>query len=129
MRKICRYLIAILVTAIAVMIWQQAPQSAISMAVAFLIAVTAIMILYKTPDDELQSAVKRRDVPLDDIRSILRSGASLKSRDKDGRTPLILAASRSPSIEIVSYLIDSGSDIEARDNDGNTPLIAGPAQT
>ena len=123
MRKIFRYSIVIIIIALVVMIWQKAPQSAISMTIALLIAVTAVTFLHKTPDNDLLSAAKIRDVDPGHIQDLISAGASLKSRDVDGRTPLILAASRTASIQALSILIDSGSELEARDNDGNTALI------
>ncbi|MBQ3398677.1 MAG: hypothetical protein IJG51_07305, partial [Synergistaceae bacterium] len=85
MRKLLQNLIFLLIITLIVLIWQKAPQSSISMTIAILIAVSAITFLHKTPDAELQSAVKKRDASFELIQELVKAGASLKSRDKDGR--------------------------------------------
>ncbi|MBQ6969517.1 MAG: ankyrin repeat domain-containing protein, partial [Synergistaceae bacterium] len=124
MKKFLQYFTILLVIALAVMIWQKAPRNIISFTILLIIASTAAVMLHKTHDTELFSALKKRDADFEHVRDLVKAGASLKKRDKDGRTPLIIAASRTSSLQILSFLIDSGSEIEARDNDGNTPLIA-----
>ncbi|MBQ6113196.1 MAG: ankyrin repeat domain-containing protein, partial [Synergistaceae bacterium] len=124
MRKILQNVTILLVLVLALLIWKNAPRNIISFTIVIIIASTAAMLLYKAPDTDLLSLLKKRDAKFDHIRDLVKAGASLKKRDKDGRTPLIIAASRTSSIQILSFLIDSGSEIEARDNDGNTPLIA-----
>ena len=109
MRKLLQWLILILALLIAVLIWQKAPQSAISMTIAILIAVTAVTFLHKAPDNELLSAVKKRDTDPEYIQELISGGANINFRDNDGRTPLITAASRTSSIHALSILIDSGS--------------------
>ena len=45
----------------------------------------------------------------------------LRARNKEGQTPLHLAAGRGET-EIVVLLIEKGADIHAKDNNGRTPL-------
>jgi len=41
-----------------------------------------------------------------------------------GRTPLLVAASTSGTLETIRLLVQKGADVNAADNFGNTPLIA-----
>jgi ankyrin repeat protein len=50
-----------------------------------------------------------------------RLGASINSRDKDGHTPLHLAAADGHETA-VEFLISHGADIEAKSKEGQTPL-------
>ncbi len=58
----------------------------------------------------------------DYIRRLIREGADVNSKDDDGMTPLMLAASESKTPEVVSLLIEAGADVNAKDDDGMTPL-------
>jgi ankyrin repeat protein len=55
-------------------------------------------------------------------RLLLKKGASLEARDRDGSTPLILAAGNGETA-VVKLFLDKGADIEATDDYGQTPLI------
>lgn len=55
--------------------------------------------------------------------ALIKAGASLEARDRDGETALILAASKGRT-SVVQALLDHGANIEARDHRGRTPLLA-----
>ena len=57
----------------------------------------------------------------DIVRALIARGDDLNTRDKNGFTPLHVAAWRN-SLEVARMLIEKGADIEAKDNDGGTPL-------
>ncbi|MBO7244322.1 MAG: ankyrin repeat domain-containing protein, partial [Alphaproteobacteria bacterium] len=59
---------------------------------------------------------------LEEIKELLKKGAVLEAKDKDGRTALIRAASRG-DIEGVKTLAECGADVEAKDGVGQTALI------
>ncbi|KAK8535949.1 hypothetical protein V6N13_104560 [Hibiscus sabdariffa] len=58
-----------------------------------------------------------------DLEVLLRKGKheTLDWRDKDGRTPLLLAATKG-NIECAKMLVESGADKNAKSNDGRTAL-------
>ena len=53
---------------------------------------------------------------------LIKSGASLKQSNKDGLTPLHVAA-KMGFAEVCVALVDHGANLEAADQEGNTPLI------
>ena len=53
--------------------------------------------------------------------ALVRAGARLEVRDRQGRTPLLLAIV-SNRTDIVPSLLEAGADIAAQDNAGRTPL-------
>jgi len=76
---------------------------------------TALHML-NMPYDALEKSVTRSLVTL-----LLRYGASIEARNKDGLTPLMLSA-RNGESKLVGYLLDGGADLKARTNAGNTAL-------
>ncbi|MDE3060878.1 MAG: ankyrin repeat domain-containing protein [Pseudomonadota bacterium] len=61
----------------------------------------------------------------DDVKLLLKQGASAKDKDDNG-TPLVsLAAARKDpeGLNVLKVLLDSGADINARDIKGQTPLF------
>jgi len=62
------------------------------------------------------------DGNLDKVKSIVdKDPSSLHAKDKDGCTPLHLAA-QEDQYEVVEFLLSCGADPQAKDNDGETPL-------
>jgi ankyrin repeat protein len=55
------------------------------------------------------------------VEMLLKKGCNTKYRDKDGNTPLHLAALNG-RVDVVELLISHGADVNARDNYGWTPL-------
>ncbi|MGI9471928.1 MAG: ankyrin repeat domain-containing protein, partial [Rubripirellula sp.] len=59
----------------------------------------------------------------DTVRFLLKRGATIDSRDIEGKTPLIHACT-GPFAETVQLLLDEGADVNAKDsNEGFTPLM------
>jgi len=58
------------------------------------------------------------------VRLLVAKGANVNARSKQGRTPLIVAASSDGGSEIVKLLLEKGADITARDGAGSTALVA-----
>ncbi|GFR28392.1 uncharacterized protein TNCT_638791 [Trichonephila clavata] len=55
------------------------------------------------------------------VRLLIEKGADFKEVDKDGWTPLRIAAA-SDKLEVVQYLVDKGADFKCATKDGWTPL-------
>ena len=64
-----------------------------------------------------------RDATPQDIQAEINKGANVRGRDKDGFTPLHLAAYEG-NAKAVNVLLQAGADIEAKDKQGLTPLHA-----
>ena len=71
-------------------------------------------------DAELIKAAAKGD--LAGVKSTLRCGADMNSKDKCGQTAL-MEASWHGNKEIVELLIASGADVNAKDNEGATALM------
>jgi len=58
------------------------------------------------------------------IRALIDAGANINAKnEKDGRTPLMIAATSANNTEIIDILIKAGSKIEEKDKYGYTPLM------
>lgn len=63
------------------------------------------------------------------VSHLLKSGANVNARDKDGRTALLLAAANlmrrsSDEFSVVDFLVHWRADVNIAANDGETPLLA-----
>jgi len=62
---------------------------------------------------------------------LLKKGANVDAKDKEGRTSLLYAATspylvwktRGKDTEVTNLLLKKGADINAKDNGGRTPLL------
>ena len=63
------------------------------------------------------------------VRACLAAGADPKARDKDGTTPLHLAAMLTTTPAVITALVTAGADPRARGEDGLTPLHLAAART
>lgn len=56
-------------------------------------------------------------------RSLLKQGANVNARDKNGDTALMLAALTSEDLATVKTLLAGGAEVDAKDKEGDTALI------
>ena len=57
------------------------------------------------------------------VRQLIQGGADVNAKNKDGLTPLMLAAQNNPNPEVLKVLIKAGEDVNAKDTEGWTPLM------
>ena len=57
-----------------------------------------------------------------DVSRCLKAGAKVNARDKDGLTPLHMAAAKNATPAVVKVLLANGAKVNARNKDGGTPL-------
>lgn len=57
------------------------------------------------------------------IKYLIKNGANVNAKDRNGQTPLLIYISQSNNLDIIKYLVEHGADINSKDNYGNTPLI------
>ncbi|BFZ23421.1 hypothetical protein BsWGS_26460 [Bradybaena similaris] len=60
---------------------------------------------------------------LEVVRLLLQNGASVNARNKDGRTALMISATRRVSSKLLQILMEHGADGSDRDSDGNTSVM------
>ena len=76
------------------------------------------------PVEQLLAAVERQD--LGQVLQCLAAGAAVDGKDRDGRTPLMVATQKNHA-PIAAALIEAGADVNARDNVQLTPFICAGA--
>jgi len=57
------------------------------------------------------------------VSLLLKNGADVNAKDKDGWTSLIYAASSNPNPEVISVLLENGANVNARAESGQTALM------
>jgi len=57
------------------------------------------------------------------ITTLFKAGTDINTPNKDGRTPLMLAAETNKNPEVITTLLRAGADIENTDKNGYTPLL------
>jgi ankyrin repeat protein len=81
----------------------------------------------KGDDPPLIDALKRND--LAKAKGLIEQGADVNSRDKNGWTPLMYAASYAkPATEILQLLLAKGADVNAGNKEGQTALMIAAAR-
>ncbi len=58
-----------------------------------------------------------------DIQSAINSGAKVNAQDKDGMTPLMVAAQNNLNPEVITTLLKAGANVNAQGPNGMTPLM------
>ena len=58
-----------------------------------------------------------------EIEEFIKKAPYLHSKNKDGRTPLMMAIIHNPHVDVVELLLRKNSDVNAQDSEGATPLI------
>ena len=87
---------------------------ALAVAVAFMLAIPALGF-----GGDLHEAAKKKDVEA--VKVLLKAGADVNARDKDGGTPLYAAVFWG-HVELVKLLLEAGANVNAKGIGGDTPL-------
>ena len=61
------------------------------------------------------------DGDIEQIKSLIATGADVNTKNEKGRTPLHIAAEKGQA-QIASLLVNTGADLNAQDNIGQMPL-------
>ena len=59
---------------------------------------------------------------VDDVETLVKSGADVNAQDEDGWTPLHSAAGLNRIPSVIGALVRLGADVNAEDPEGRTPL-------
>ena len=54
--------------------------------------------------------------------ALIRSGANIEQRDREGKTALLVGMQRAPRIRMIDILIEAGAQTDAQDNDGRNAV-------
>lgn len=57
------------------------------------------------------------------VKAAIAAGADVNAKDKDGKTPLMAAATACNDPQVISLLAQAGAKVNAQDNEGMTPLL------
>ena len=57
------------------------------------------------------------------ITALIKAGADVNAKDKDGMTPVMWTAACNPKTDAIAALVKAGANVNAQANDGSTPLI------
>lgn len=64
--------------------------------------------------------VNWRTATVKQVEALIKTGADVKERDKDGLTVLMHAAWKNENPAVIEALINAGADVKARDIEGRT---------
>ena len=84
-----------------------------------LITIAALVLVGCGPNISIHQAVKEGNIEV--VKQHLDAGTDLNVKQKDGFTPLHLAAF-TDRLEITNLLIKNGADVNAKDNINGIPL-------
>jgi ankyrin repeat protein len=59
-----------------------------------------------------------------EVQAAINSGAKVNAQDKNGFTPLMIAAENNKNPEVITTLLKAGADVNAKDKGGWTALMA-----
>src|SRR5438105_7356433 len=82
---------------------------------------------YLNDDTALHIATKSGEGDIDIVKELIRFGADVNAKNKNGHTPLKYAVEQNQK-EIVVYLLDAGANTEIKDDSGRTPLFIASSQ-
>ena len=85
--------------------------------------VTLLGMAYKKDVDD-----PRESPGFELMELLLKKDVKLESKDRDGQTPLSLAAERGDEA-VVELLLKKGAELESKDDDGQTPLFYAAGNT
>ena len=81
----------------------------------------------KRATEELLDTVGKVDS--EKVNQLIHAGANVNARNKNGWTPLMIAAWKNPSPKILTALLSHGADVHAKSGDGWTPLMFAAAES
>jgi len=84
-----------------------------------LLLISCNQVYKNSYSEELLNSVKKGE--LSKVRDLIKRGANVNIKDKDGKTPLHIAVENNYE-DIVKVLIQNNADVNIKDNNGNTPL-------
>ena len=76
----------------------------------------------ETNDQKLLALCIDPEATPEAIEALLKAGADVAARDKDGKTPLILAAWDNKNPEVIEVLLKAGANAKAKDKKGKTAV-------
>lgn len=79
------------------------------------------VVTRQTSQEAMITAIKNNAIP-EALREIIRAGVHMNEVDRDGATPLMVAAANSTNPEIINILVKNGANVNSKNNDGFTPL-------
>ncbi len=59
-----------------------------------------------------------------EVQTAIKKGADIKARNKEGSTPLMLAAMSNKNPEMIKVLLDADANIKVQDEHGRTLMLA-----
>lgn len=60
---------------------------------------------------------------VEQVRERLQTESDINAPDERGWTPLMLAASRNPNVDVIKFLISSGADVQAQSRTAKAPPL------